>query len=174
MTEHLVEQTGFPGVGPADDRRANPSTQNLPLARRAEQFVHEPHSALEAGQQLVARFRGNIFVREVDVRLDMSQRFQEIVAQLVDALRQSAGELLVGRGQGQFRARADQVGHGFRLGEVQAPVEKRALGELARLSQARSVFQQRVQHQLRGQDASVAGDLDGVLAREGPGRAHDG
>ena len=108
------------------------------------------------------------------MRLDVRQRLHHLIAQLVDPLRKFAGELFVGRGQGQFRARADQVGHGFRLGEVQAPVEKRALGELARLSQARSVFQQRVQHQLRGQDASVAGDLDGVLAREGPGRAHDG
>ena len=103
----------------------------------------------------------------------MGQRLEHLVAQLVDAAGELAGKLLVGGAQGQFRARMDQVGHGLGLGEVDAPVEKGAAGEFARLGQPRAARQHRIQHQLRRQNAAVAGDFDHVLAGEGARRAHD-
>ena len=47
MAKQLVEQTGFAGVRPADNRRADAAPQNLPLVRRAEQLVHEGDARFE-------------------------------------------------------------------------------------------------------------------------------
>ena len=99
-------------------------------------------------QQLFLRVRRNVFVGKINVRLDVRERVHQIVAELVDALRQFAGELFVGGGEREFRARMNQIGDGLGLREVNAAVEKGALGEFARLGQPRAVFQQRVEHQL--------------------------
>ncbi len=108
------------------------------------------------------------------MRLDVRQRLHQVIAKLVDALRESAGELLIRRGQRQFRARMNHVRHRLGLRQVEAPIEERAPGELARLRQPRAVFQQRIQDELGREQSAVAGDLDHVLAREGSRRAHDG
>ena len=56
-----------------------------------------------------------------------------------------AGELLVGGGECEFRARTDQVRHGLGLREVNASVQKGAPREFAGFGQARAIFEQRVQ-----------------------------
>src|SRR5439155_27298410 len=122
---------------PAKDGGANAPTQDLPFVRRAKQVVHELHATVQPRQQLAPRVGRNVFVGEIDVRLDVGEGFHQVIAQLVDPLRQLARELLVGRGQRQFRARVDQVGYRFGLGKVQPPIKKRALGEFARLGQSR-------------------------------------
>ena len=108
------------------------------------------------------------------MRFDVGQGLDHFIAQLVDALGEFAGELLVGGAQGQFRARMDQVGHRFGLGQVDAAVQKGAPGEFARFGQARAAFEHGVQHQFCRQDAAMAGDFHHVLARERARRAHDG
>ena len=173
MAEELVEQARFAGVGPADDRGADAAAQDLSFVGRAQQFVHEGDAVVEPGDKLILRVGGDVFLGEVNVRLDVRQRLQHFVAQLVDALRELAGELFVGGAQGQFGARVDQVGHGLGLREVNAAVEEGAPGEFAGLSQPGAVRQHGVQDQLRRQNAAVAGDLDDVLARKGARGAHD-
>ena len=108
------------------------------------------------------------------MRLDVGQRLEHFVAQLVNALGELAGELFVGGAQGQLGARMDQIGDGFGLHQVNSPIEKGAAGEFAGLRQPRAVREHGVQHQLRRQNSAVAGDLDHIFAREGARRAHDG
>ena len=108
------------------------------------------------------------------MRLDVRQREHQVVAQLVDAPRKFAGELFVGGGEREFRARMDQVRDGLGLREVNAAVEKGALGEFARLGQPRAGGEQRVEHQLGGQQSAVAGNFHRVLARECARGAQDG
>ena len=174
MAEELVEQARLAGVGPADDRGANAAAEDLALVGGAQQFVHEGHAVFEPGEELVAGVGRDVFLGEINVRFDVGQGFEHFVAQLVDALGELAGELFVGGAQGQLGARVDQIGHGFGLGQVNAPVEEGAAGEFAGLGQARAVGQHGVQHQLRRQDPAVAGDFDHILARERARRAHDG
>ena len=128
----------------------------------------------EAGNELVPGVGRDVFFGEINVRLDMGQGLEQLVAQLVDALGELAGELFVGGAQGQLGARVDQIGHGFGLREVNAPVEKGAAGEFAGLGQPRAVCEDGVEDQFCGQNSAVAGDLDDILAGEGAGRAHDG
>ncbi len=108
------------------------------------------------------------------MRLDVRQREHQVVAQLVDALRQFSGELFVGGGQRKFRARMNHVRHGLGLREVNAAVEKSALGEFARLGQPRAVCKSVSSTSLAGQQSAVAGNFDGVLARKRARRAQDG
>ena len=70
-------------------------------------------------------------VEGVNVRLDVRQRRDQFIAQAIDALCQLAGKLCVGGGQRQFRPRMNQIGHGFRLREVNAAIEKGAFGKFA-------------------------------------------
>ena len=108
------------------------------------------------------------------MRLDVRQRVHQIVAKPVDALGKFAGELLVGGGEREFRARMDQIRHGLGLREINASVQKGAAREFAGLGQPRAVFEQRVEHQLRGQNTAVTGNLHRVLARERARRAQHG
>ena len=59
---------------------------------------------------------------------------------------------------GEFGARGNQIRNGFGLREIDAAIEKRALGELAGLRQARAARQHRIQNHLRRQHAAVAGE----------------
>ena len=129
---------------------------------------------VEPGDELLAGVGRDVFLGEINVRFDVGQRLEHFVAQLVDALGELAGELFVGGAQGQFGAGVDQIGDGFGLRQVNAPVEKGAAGELAGLGQARAVREHGVQDHFRGQNPAVAGDLDHILAREGARGAHDG
>jgi methylmalonyl-CoA mutase len=62
----------------------------------------------------------------------------------------------------------------FALREIESAIEKSTLGKLTRKRQSRPRFQNRIQHQLRGQNPAVTGDLHHILTRERARRAHDG
>ena len=142
-----MSRLDLPDVGPADDGGADAAAEDLAFVGGAQQFIHEADAAFEAGDELVPGVGRDVFLGEINVRLDVGQRLDHVIAQLVDALGELAGELFVGGAQGQLGARMDQVGHGLGLREVDAPVEEGAPGELARLGQARAVGQHRIQDQ---------------------------
>ena len=108
------------------------------------------------------------------MRLDVGENFHQVVAQLVDALGQFAGQLLIGGGQGQFGAGMNQIRHRLGLGQIDAPIEKGAPRKFTGRGQARAFFENRIQNQLGREQPAVAGDLDHILAGEGARRAHDG
>ena len=146
MAEELIEQAGLAGVGPADDGGADAAAEDLALVGRAQQFVHEGDAVFEPGDKLVPGVGRDVFLGKINVRLDVRERFEHLIAQLVDALGEFAGELLVGGAQGQLGARMNQVGHGLGLREVEATVEEGALGEFARLGQPRAAGQHGIEH----------------------------
>ena len=100
------------------------------------------------------------------MRLDVRHRLHEIIAEAIDAVGKFAGQLFAGGGGGQFRARMDQVGDGFGLGEIDAAVEKCATREFAGSGEAGAIFEDGVQDEFGGEHAAVAGDLDDVFAGE--------
>ncbi len=104
----------------------------------------------------------------------MRERLHHFIAQLIDALRQFSGELFIGGGERKFRARMDQIGHGLGLREIEPAIEKSAPREFAGLGQPRAIFQNRVEHEFRRQNAAMTGNLHGIFARERARRAQDG
>src|SRR5262245_55657031 len=62
----------------------------------------------------------------------------------------------------------------FRLRQINAAIEKGALGKFAWLGQTRSTFEHRVKDEFCRQQTAMARNLDHVLACEGPWSAQDG
>jgi hypothetical protein len=120
-----------------------------------------------------ARKRGDVFVREVNVRFDVSQDFHQVVAQLVDAPGELAGQLFAGGGERQFGAGVDEVGHGFGLGEVQTAIEEGAPCELAGSGEASAIFEEGFQDKAGREQAAMTTDFHSVLAGEGARGAKD-
>lgn len=74
--------------------------------------------------KLLARIGCDVVVRKINVRFDMRKGVQQIIAQLVDALAEFAGELFVGDVEREFRARMDHVQHRLGLCQIKPPVEE--------------------------------------------------
>jgi hypothetical protein len=53
--------------------------------------------------ELIAGFRVDVFVREIDVGLDVREHFEKRLAQFANAFAESSFELLVGGAQGRDR-----------------------------------------------------------------------
>src|SRR6266568_5091575 len=84
--KELVEQTGFAGVGPPDDGRTNTAAQDLSFVGGAQQLVHESNSSLEAAQELILGVRGDVLLGKINVRFNVRQDSDHLIAQQVDAL----------------------------------------------------------------------------------------
>ena len=162
--QQLIEQARLAGVGPADDGRADAAPDQLPLVGGGQQLVDESAGVLESRNQPVHRVRLYVFVGKINVRLDVREHVHQVVTQLVDALREFAGELLVGGAQREIGPRVDEIGDRLGLREINASVQKGALGELARQGQSRPPVEHGVEHGLGGADAAVAADLDDILS----------
>ena len=170
----LIEEAGLAGVGAAHDGGADAASQNLTFIRRAEQFVHESEAAFQLAFQLGAGVGRDVFLGKIQMRLNVRERVHQVVAQLIDAGRKLAGELFIGRAQGEVRPRMNQVRHGFGLREVEAAIEEGALGELTGQGEARAVFQHGVEDGFGGENAAMTGDFHHVFAGVGARSAHHG
>src|SRR3954454_16105595 len=67
----------------------------------------------------------------------------------------------------------DQISHGFRLCQVNAPVQESATSEFPWLGEPRSAFQHRVQHRLAWKNPPMTGDLHNVFTCKSSWRTHD-
>ena len=150
MAEQLVQQAGLARVRPADDGSTDAASQNPAFVRRAQQFVHEDDALVETGQEFVLGFLLEAFLGKIDVGLDVRERVHQVVTQQIDALRKLAGKLLVGGAQREFGTGVDEIGDGLGLREVDAAVEKGALGKFARFGQSRAGGERGVEHQFGG------------------------
>jgi hypothetical protein len=108
----------------------------------------------------------DVFVREIDMGLDVGEHRHEGIAQGLDAPRQGSGQLGPGRTQGPVGLGVDHVGHRLGLGEIHAPVQEGAAGELPGFGRSGSRDQERLQHAARHEHAPMTCDLHGVFAGE--------
>ena len=96
------------------------------------------------------------------------------LAEPADVLAEPAFELLGSRAQSEIGLRGDQVHHRLRLGEIHLAVEKRALRKLTRQRRPRAVDEQQLQDSPGDEHATVARDLDDILAGVAGRRAENG
>src|SRR6185312_6188324 len=116
-----------------NDGGANAAAENLAFVRRVQQFIHERDATFETPKQLVLGFLRDVFLREINIRFDMREGLQHIIAELIDALGKLSSKLFVGGAQSEFGARMNYIGNGLGLREVNAAVQECAAGKLARL-----------------------------------------
>ena len=91
VSQQAIEQRRLARIGSPYQGRANPLPQETPLARRAQQRVDSVQCRPELRRQHGGRVRGDVFIRKIDMGLDMRQDAHEGIAQDFDAARQRSG-----------------------------------------------------------------------------------
>jgi hypothetical protein len=101
------------------------------------------------------------------------QQRDQVFSDFSDLIAKPAFELFGGGTKRQISPRADQIDDSLGLGQIHLAIQKRALGELARPRRPCSCAQARFKNFRGNQRATVAADLDQILARVTGGRAVD-
>ena len=95
----------------------------------------------------------------------------EAVADGADAAAEGAVELAFGGSEGLVALGSDEIGDGFRLGQIDAAVEEGAEGVLTRCFGERASTQAGLQGGFGGEAAAVALELDDIFAGVAAGAA---
>src|SRR6266487_6511856 len=103
----------------------------------------------------------------------MREQRDQSVADLPDLIAEPAFELLRGGAEGQISPGANQIDHGFRLGEIHFSVQERALSKFAGPRCPCPCAQTGLQYFRGNERATMATDLHQVFARVTGGRAMD-
>ncbi len=168
-----VQQRAFAGVGLAGNHHLDAFAQQRALLRplhhlrqRVLQFFQ-----LAAGIGLLQKV--DVFLGEIQRRLDQHAQVDQRVAQQVNLPRKLARQRAAGAAGGRCRRSVNQIGNRLGLRQVDFVVEKRPLGELTRLGDAqagqhlRAGLQAARQQQLQHDRAAVGLQLQHVLAGVG-------
>ncbi len=111
---------------------------NLAVSKcRAELFERGAHGGDVIENLRIGQDRDIIF-REIDPGLEERNQVYQLLLDRMQAPRERAFELLCRHFRLIQSLRVDQIPYGFGLREIDAPVEKRAHGELSGLGQPRS------------------------------------
>ncbi len=159
-----LSKLDFPAFGRPQIANRTPSRRIRPSSAVASSCQDFVTTVTKFGEEEVAGGGVDTFFGEVDVRLDVSDEVEEVIADVVNLLADAALELLGGGGSRPQSLRADEIHDGLGLGEIEFAVEKGALGELAGTCARRTRLEHRLQHASGDEDAAVAADLDDVLA----------
>lgn len=106
----------------------------------------------------------NLFFREVDGSFDVDTQFDQPLCQVVDPTGKLALQGAEGVTGSLFGTGFDQVGDGFRLGQIKFVVEKGAFAEFAGTCLACSQLQTALQQQIEYDWAAVALKLQNVFS----------
>ena len=103
----------------------------------------------------------------------MGEKIEQVAANICDFFPKLALELFRGRAQCQIGASANQIDHGFCLGQVHFAVQKSALGKFSRTRGTRTRAQTSFKNFRRHQCSTMATNLDQILAGVTGRRAMD-
>ena len=168
-----VHQARLADVGTPDDAHSNPFPDQSPPLVAVDQGRYPVHHPRDFPRQRRLLEELDLLFREVDGGFHLHEGIDQLFPQRAHLLRQPAFHLAQRHPRGLVRARPDQVQHRLGLGQVQSPVQERPLRELPRLRVPRPVGQHQAQHLPNHVKASVAMDLDGILARVAPRLAQE-
>ena len=133
-----VQQARFPRVGGAKDGDREPIAQPLPqmpVGKRVLDFLAERG---EDRPDPLLEIAGQIFVGEIDRRLQESERPRQPGRPVPDPPGKTPIQLLERLTPLGRRLRRDQVGESLDLGQVQAAIVEGAARKLPRLRQSQS------------------------------------
>ena len=107
----------------------------------------------------------------------MGEKIDQVAANICDFFTKLALELFGGGAQCQIGTSANQVDHGFGLGQVHFAIEKSALGEFSGTCSTRTRAETSFENFRRHQCSTMAANLDkivaGVTGRRAMDRHHD-
>ena len=161
-----VEQARFAGVRAADDDHVQAVGETCAAARAGE---HVGELRAQLGQSPGEFGRGeeiDFLFGKVDRGLDPDAQADRRLGDRAHAIGERAVETAHRRPRGRFGAGRDQIGDRFGLGQIEASVEERALGEFAGSRLARAELDHAREQPAQCDRAAVRLQLDDVLAGE--------
>ena len=165
ISQQGIQQAGFSHIGRSGDRRADAFPQQASAFGSFEEggqfFLHAP----EARQQIGGGVRGNVFIRKINIGLNVGQHMNQVVFQFVHLGADASVQLGLRGFQGQVAPGGNHIHHGFRLGQVHAPVQEGPFCELSRFRWGGPALVEAFQQAVRHQHAAMAGDFHGVFPR---------
>ena len=131
-TEQAIEQARFPGVGRAINHDPHAFSKDSTLVGGGEQCFDFQPDCVQPREEGGTDIRLDVFIREVDISLEVGDERNQIFAQLGNFLAQPAFELFRRRAKRQIGLGPNQVDDRFGLRQVEFAIEKSALGEFTR------------------------------------------
>src|SRR6185503_13574023 len=122
--------------------------------------------------QFIALKKGDIFVDKIDPCLHMGQYCQKRVPSLLHLTREITPQMALRNAQSNRGCGPDGIEHCFRLGEIQASVEKGPLRKLSRFRHSRTRLNTSLAHHLKHQRSAMRLNFDYVLCRKRPRSLH--
>ncbi len=135
--DERVEQAAFASIWFPDEHHARRGVGLLAAAHLIEQPRDGGSGASETGCEFIVRNEADVFFREIESRLQIGQKIEQLIAQRVERTGQTASQL----GERRIKLAAvgcvDHAEHGLSLHEIDSPGEKCPQREFARLGQPR-------------------------------------
>jgi len=141
--------------------------QALAGAGGAQQGVEVVAQGVEVGGEARVGEEVDLFLGEVDRGFDVGAQVDQALEQGIDALRELALQAARGGAGLGFGSGGDEVGDGFGLREVDAPMAEGALAELAGPGAAGAERHAAGEQQVEHDRAAVGVQFDHVFAGEG-------
>ena len=159
-----IEQTGLAGVRPPNDHDEPPLAQNPAFAPFTSEFHELRMNPAGVLARRLTRDEVKAFLRKIQRRFEPRRQIKQRRINPANRCRQRAFELIHGRASLQRRHRVHQIGHGFRLDEIDPAIEVRAQRELARLGQSRTSPHRELDDALEEHRTAVPADFHHVVA----------
>ena len=169
--QQRVQQAALARVRPAAEHHAQALVLDAPRPRVAGRRQLR-RNRLAGRRHLPRGLRLLHLVREVDCRRHGRQQGRDLLPRRPHERGNAALHLPHGAAHGAFAPRADHPHHALGLRQINAPVQKRPVGELARLGHPRARRHQQPQNLADQRLRSVAVNLRHVLPRVAVRRAH--
>ena len=163
-TEQAIEQARFSGIRRAVDDDAHAFAKDAALVRGREQRVDLRANFVEPREKCRPDIGRDVFVRKIDVGLEIGDERNQVFAQLRNFFAQPAFQLFRRGAEREIGLGADQIDDRFGLRQIQFAVEKSALGEFPGPSRPRARVQAGFPNPRRHQHAAVATDFDHIFA----------
>src|SRR2546430_12619729 len=106
----------------------------------------------------------DILLRKIERRFDEHTELHQSVEERVDLASEFADQAARCRANTGGRRCTDEIGHRFRLSEVDFIVEECALGELTRLGKARAEVEAALQGQRKNRRAAMSLQLENIFS----------
>ena len=157
----------LPEFGAPHQRYVHPLIHEHALLSALQQGSNRCHKPIDPLRHLAAREEFHLLVGKVDRGLDKDPQPGDALVQGMHFRGESAFQGSKGAPGGGGGRAGDQVGHRFRLGQVELAVDVGPLGELARPGQAGAFGEYCFQNQLQHHRAAVALQFHHIFARKG-------
>src|SRR5581483_5994384 len=129
--DELIEEARLPYIRASDDGKREAFVHDLAKRETFLKLRERRADVGDAGDGLFGGENGNVVFGEVDAGFEDGDEIHELLLDGLDAARDGSAELLGSDFRLVERLRIDEVADGFGLGEIDAPIEEGAHGELA-------------------------------------------